>query len=215
MSGREIAIEKLNNHYQKIWDEFLKHQDDFKVMHGFGREEIKRIGMKKFINAEGWKDENDVVKFNTDALHIGICPSCNNEFGVSESNFCLCTKCKPSFDLKEMINLSSVVGERAASSFLKSKNTSDEIKALIREKAILLSEFVFTMMVRGGNEKSELFDPDYTLILEAVFKKNKNVFANIEKRDKINDILDGAKKLVENRLDSMFVFSENENRTEV
>ena len=204
--GRVISIERLNNHFRSIWTEFLKYEEDFESLHSYGVNDIKRIGIKKFIQAEDWNDPKDASKFLTDALHVGICPNCNQEYAISETDFGLCNTCKPKFDLKEMIALALEMGDKATIQLLEGKDTTDEIKALIREKAALLSEFALTAMIRGSHPGSDIYREDYWLITGSVLKKEKKTVTSIEELNHLRDILEAATLLVKSRLEEMFAF---------
>ena len=100
--------------YKSIWIEFLKVNDDFKKMYGFGKKDIKRMGQKKFIDAMGWATIHDVHKFRTDKVHIAICPNCRTEFGVYELSVGICDKCAPKFNMKRFFELVSGEADKSA-----------------------------------------------------------------------------------------------------
>jgi len=100
----------------EIWNKFLAEEEkDFKEKCHFGKEEITKIGIDKFIKANGWMSPDDVSKWRTDALHIMPCPECGEEFGIFDDNdLGLCLKCLPKFDLEKFwSDLFALAGEDA------------------------------------------------------------------------------------------------------
>lgn len=97
--GRKIHTRNSDD-YKKIWRAFLETEtDDFKRMMGYGKKTIKRIGIKKFIDAMDWRNEDDVCKYKTDSYKVIVCPNCNLEFGIFQENIGLCNKCVPLFNM--------------------------------------------------------------------------------------------------------------------
>lgn len=91
---------RTNKQYDAIWQAFLeKEVKDFKRIMGYGKETIKRVGIKKFIDAMDWVDIHDISKYKTDTMHVVPCPACHSEFGVYEENIGLCFKCKNNYDM--------------------------------------------------------------------------------------------------------------------
>ena len=88
--------------YKIIFDEFMKHIDDFEKYMGYGKTEIDKIGYKKFIEKMGWTDESQVLSWKTDRAHIVPCVECNNDFAIFEMDFGLCDKCKKKYDLTKI-----------------------------------------------------------------------------------------------------------------
>jgi hypothetical protein len=82
-----IAMKTLHN---EEWDQFFK-------THGYGLEEIERIGYKKFIQEMGWSNKDQITSWRTDKIHVMPCPSCRDEFGLWESHIGLCSLCSPRF----------------------------------------------------------------------------------------------------------------------
>lgn len=83
-----------------IWTKFLAEEaKDYTETTGVSIKEIKAVGHKKFIEANGWESPSDVSKWRTDLLHVMPCPHCHNDFGIMDDFLGLCDKCLPLFDL--------------------------------------------------------------------------------------------------------------------
>ena len=98
-------LKKRKYSYDVIWGiykEFLKTEEkDFREVHKFGKEDIERIGVVKFINAMGFTKKEDVCKWRTDALHLVICPECRNDFGIYEF-YSICPNCEAKYNMEEV-----------------------------------------------------------------------------------------------------------------
>lgn len=208
MTGKIIRKEVLNNKEQELWDALQDHSDAFMKYHGFSVGDIKRIGVRKFLKAEGWEKPEDVTAFMSDAMHLSICPHCMDEFGIAQDVFGLCRKCKPFFDIKQLIDISSVIGREALSLFIEGKDVSPEEKAVMLDSAIQYAEFSFRTLIRSAaTEKDEAAKEmgDGTLIVEAVAKKDKNLVLRTEESSRINSILISVRDLVITQLGRVYV----------
>jgi len=86
--------------YKKLWKLFLKTEaDEFVCERKLTLEEIRKIGVKKFVRANDWRTEGDVSKWRTDVYDIIPCPNCGKDFGVMDYTLGLCNKCCSKFDL--------------------------------------------------------------------------------------------------------------------
>lgn len=88
--------------YKEIFNEFMKHIDEFEKFMGYGRYTIEKIGYEKFIEKMGWTDESQVLSWKTDRAHIVPCVECSDEFAIFEMDFGLCDICKERYDLRKM-----------------------------------------------------------------------------------------------------------------
>lgn len=100
---KRAKIKKANkNNEKQIWKAFLDTEEqDFKKYIGFGKEEIERIGISKFLCAIGFKSTNDIKKWRTDRFHLTICPDCHNDFGIYEL-YSVCNNCIKNYRTKEI-----------------------------------------------------------------------------------------------------------------
>lgn len=212
MAGKVIRKEVLNKHEQELWDELKKHADEFKEYHGYTIEDIRRISVRKFLKMEGWKTVEDVLSFKTDVMHIGICPNCLNEYGIYQDLFGICNKCKKQFDIKQLYSLSSDIGKLAVAEFSIGKSLSDAEKAVVLDSAIRYVELSFTHFIKSAALKlrdvSEMGSG--TLLVEAVFKKDKDLKLRTEESDRISDIFAGVKNFTVDHLSKAYVFDRSE-----
>lgn len=102
-------MSKKKNVNKDIWKEFCqKELNDFEQYMGYTKENIKKIGVNKFIKAMGLRDVNDVNKWRTDRVHIVPCCCCRKEFALFELDFGICPKCLKSFDTSRLNNFINV-----------------------------------------------------------------------------------------------------------
>lgn len=87
---------------ETIMNEFFKHIDEFEKFMGYGKEDITRIGIRKFVEKMGWTCENQVLSWKTDRAHIVPCVECSDDFAIFEMDFGLCNNCKEKYDLIKM-----------------------------------------------------------------------------------------------------------------
>ena len=100
--GSTIIHDRKFNEYYILWDAFVRTEEpEFQKNMGYGKDEIEKIGIFKFIDAMDWKTASDISKWKTDKFHIVICPHCKDEFAVFE-NYGLCHNCRPLFDLEKL-----------------------------------------------------------------------------------------------------------------
>lgn len=87
--------------YRKLWSYFLDHEAAaFEEERGLSVKDIKRIGIKKFVYANDWKNVEDVGKWKTDAFMVIPCPHCKRDFGVLDYTLGLCKNCLPKYNLR-------------------------------------------------------------------------------------------------------------------
>jgi hypothetical protein len=116
-SGVEVEIvddkilhKRKESDYELIYSKFLSEEvNEFKEAKGFGVEEIEKIGVKKFIDANDWRSEEDVKKWQTDPVGVIVCLHCENDFAPLDmigrlECYGVCSKCAKLFDL-ERINV--------------------------------------------------------------------------------------------------------------
>lgn len=220
MPGKIIRKETLNKHEQSLWDALQEYASEFQQYHGYRLDDVKKIGVRKFLKMEDWKSPADVSKFMTDALHVSICPNCLDEFGTAEDLFGLCHKCKPTFDLKQMMDLTKNIGELAAIEFTKDKGLGSEQKAAIMEEAAKFAEFAFSRFIKEAALTAKVIQhpgrelDGGTLLLKTVFKKEPDLVLRTENMDRISDLLVSVKHLVSTQLSKVYVFSASQS-TEV
>ena len=88
------------NQIQRMWQAFIKTEEsDFKKYMGFGKDEIERIGVKKFFDAIGFKTIDDLSKWRKDRFHLTVCPDCKNAFGIYEM-YSVCDDCMKNYNKK-------------------------------------------------------------------------------------------------------------------
>jgi hypothetical protein len=99
-NGRKLYYRSPED-YQNIWESFLVNEEEaFRKLMGYGKTEIEKIGVEKFIDAFDWPDALSVDSYRTvDVFHIIPCPHCGRDFGNAEDDFGLCTACKDLYDL--------------------------------------------------------------------------------------------------------------------
>jgi len=85
-----------------IWVAFLKTEAaEFTKQMGYGPKEIHKIGIRKFVDANGWFLTQHVSRWRTDAWRVVVCPECGKDFGILSDDMGLCPKCLPRFDLNK------------------------------------------------------------------------------------------------------------------
>lgn len=212
MAGKIIRKETLNKHEQSLWDELQKYADEFHQYHGYRLDDVKKIGVRKFLKMEDWRSLEDVTKFKTDVNHVCICPNCLEEFGMAEDVFGLCNKCKSAFDLRGMMDLTRIIGQAATTEFVKDKGLSNEEKAMLAEQAIKYADFAFSRFIKDAallaklSPESEQLN-DGTLLLKTVFQKEPDLVLRTENMDHINDLFVSVRKLVLEQMSKVYVFS--------
>lgn len=145
-----ITAERTNEDYKKIWNSFLEnHADGFKNYMGYGKKEIKRIGIKKFIDYMDWRGIEDIYKYITDAVKVIPCTHCRNEFTTFQIDLGLCDKCKSKYDLDKFNDFCVASDENNPGSSLgliASFTYFEEFKKLflkefdLKERALLCAE---------------------------------------------------------------------------
>lgn len=210
MAGKIIRKERLNKHEQSIWDALQKHSTEFTQYHGYHLDDIKKISIRKFLKMEDWRGPQDVLSFKTDVMHVSICPHCLNDFGMAEDLFGLCNSCKKLFDLKQLTDLATVLGQQATVELVRGKQLGDPEKLMIMEQAIKYAEYTLSMFIRNaakfGPTKSDGELTDGTLLVKTAFLKDKDLVLRTENADRINDLLEAAKKVILEHLKNVYVF---------
>lgn len=88
---------------RRVFNAFLKTEriDYFKA-HDFSVEDIVRIGIDKFVVANGWMQPGDAKTWRNNIVRIGVCPHCQDQFAtkIYEANHGLCRSCVPLFSSK-------------------------------------------------------------------------------------------------------------------
>lgn len=108
-----VVRKRTKEDYRILWDYFLeKHEPEFRKKMGYGKNEIERIGYKKFIDAMDWCSPEDTSSWKTDVLHVVPCNACGVRFAIYEQNMALCNECAPMYDIEYMeqlcINMQSI-----------------------------------------------------------------------------------------------------------
>ena len=104
--AKRLAEKKRQRKYislsQQIWKSFLKTEEkEFREAFKFGKEEIEKIGVEKFIKAMGFKNADDVSAWRTYAMHLVICPDCGKDFGIYEF-YSVCPSCEKNYDMEKV-----------------------------------------------------------------------------------------------------------------
>lgn len=97
MSKKKKKASKSN--ITQIFEAFLKVEPQFKEYLGYGEEEIREIGICKFIKKMGWTKADQVNSWKTDVLHIVPCQVCGKEFAIQETEFGICEDCQKDYDM--------------------------------------------------------------------------------------------------------------------
>lgn len=96
-----LLHKRTRKDYNEIWNYFLeKEAEEYCEKLGYSIKTIEKIGYKKFIDANDWRDINDISKWKTDRVHIIPCIHCKNEFTTFELDLGLCKSCTSNYDLK-------------------------------------------------------------------------------------------------------------------
>lgn len=87
---------------KRIWIRFRKCEaNDFTKARHISLKEIRRVGIEKFIRANGWKTPQDVTKWRDDLLEVVPCPHCKQDFGVLDDSLGLCDSCLTWIDIRK------------------------------------------------------------------------------------------------------------------
>lgn len=187
----------MKRDHKEIWEAFLKNEhDDFKAKMGYGKKSIKKIGIKKFIEAMDWRSEEDVSKWRTDVYNIVVCPNCNNNFGIYQEKVGLCEDCQPKFDTDrfyDTLAANAKVDEARALAipllFFSNKEFRDKYKKKSLEDSIKLCEkedfsdvetFFYisslaSIAINREGDSMSLFKEYMDKNLYSKFKDNKNL----------------------------------------
>ena len=104
--AKKLAEKKRQRKYislnQKIWESFLRTEEkEFREAFKFGKEEIEKIGIEKFVKAMGFKNADDVGAWKNYAMHLVICPDCGRDFGIYEF-YSICKSCEKNYDMEKV-----------------------------------------------------------------------------------------------------------------
>ncbi len=146
-NGKKM-FKRTKEDYDNIWNAFLEiAEPEFKEFMGYGKEEIEKIGIEKFIDAYDWRDSSSVTSYKTDALHIIPCVHCGNEFVTFEQDLGLCDKCAELYDIQMF--------KRLIDEVVTDKSVRDLHSGQILT-ANCISSFVYDAELRNKFLKSEL-----------------------------------------------------------
>jgi len=99
VNGNKL-IRREKKDYDRLWRHFTKHEaKEYEEYTGYSIEDIKKVGIRKFIDANDWFYNSDIKKYKTDINKVVICPECKKEFATFPDGLGLCTKCIEMFDL--------------------------------------------------------------------------------------------------------------------
>jgi hypothetical protein len=116
--GDKIIHKKSEEDYANIWMAFcINEAKEFNDTMSYGADEIIRIGLKKFIDANDWRTVEDVKKWKTDKADVIICKHCNEEFAHLDITGRLdlhgiCSICAPLYDLDRINSVSSFEADK-------------------------------------------------------------------------------------------------------
>lgn len=88
---------------RRVFEAFLKNERiNYFMAHDFSVEDIVRIGIDKFVVANGWTQPRDASSWRGNVVRIGVCPHCKDQFvtKIYEANHGLCRNCVPLFSSK-------------------------------------------------------------------------------------------------------------------
>ncbi|MEG1502385.1 MAG: hypothetical protein RR370_03240 [Synergistaceae bacterium] len=88
--------------YSKIWDMFLKVEPEFKAYMGYGKQEIEKIGFKRFIDFMDWSSKEEVYGYRKDRVKAIPCVHCGNHMTTFQIDMGLCEHCKPLYRLDKL-----------------------------------------------------------------------------------------------------------------
>lgn len=92
-------VKRSKSTVSEIFKAFLKVEPQFKEYLGYGEEEIREIGICKFLKAMDWTKVDQVNSWKTDTLHIVPCHVCGKEFAIQETEFGICKDCAKDYDM--------------------------------------------------------------------------------------------------------------------
>lgn len=84
----------------KTFRRFMTYEaKDYFAKHTIKAEDILRIGIDKFIVANGWSCRSDVVKWRRNRVRLQVCPGCDDQFvpALVQQNHGLCIHCRKDF----------------------------------------------------------------------------------------------------------------------
>lgn len=92
---------RTNKEYDAIWNIFeSQFASDFEKYMGYGISDIKRIGIKEFIDFMDWSSQDDIATYKTDRVKVIPCVNCGSHFTTFQLDLGLCGNCKDKFDLE-------------------------------------------------------------------------------------------------------------------
>lgn len=101
-NGRKVRV-KPKKLVRQLWNLFLeKYEPEFQEYMGYGKEEIKRIGVATFFDFWDWTNEEEMSHYKEDTLKVVVCPECGRHFSVFPSEYGICSRCLKKYDVKRL-----------------------------------------------------------------------------------------------------------------
>ena len=143
--GNRIIHKRTPEQYQDIWESFLMNcvnvpESDpynFEKYMGYGVDDIKRIGIEKFIDAFDWINAAQVNSFRTDIIHIVPCVECDANFAEVEHSFGLCETCQQLYDLDFLEKVIDETAQEVKQQFLEGHPDAKAVPATRTEGVAL------------------------------------------------------------------------------
>ena len=102
--NEKIIRKRTDKDYLEIWTEFLTNEEsDFRQKMMYGKEEIERIGINKFIDTMDWS-LGETGKWRTDRMYVVICCNCKDNFSIYNHGG-LCPTCEKDFRLDDFLKI--------------------------------------------------------------------------------------------------------------
>lgn len=93
---------------RRIWKKFVmeERRDYILRQTTVSMDDIMRIGIDKFVVANGWESAKDVSSWRSNSVRMGICSECKDQFLplMFQFNHGLCKGCRPAYDVTAMQN---------------------------------------------------------------------------------------------------------------
>ena len=101
-NGRKVRV-KPKKLIRQLWNLFLeKYEPEFQKYMGYGKEEIKKIGVATFFDFWDWTNEEEMSRYKEDILKVVVCPECGRHFSVFPSEYGICAQCLKKYDVKRL-----------------------------------------------------------------------------------------------------------------
>ncbi len=109
VDGKKIR-KRSHDDVERLWSIFKKNTaEQFKAYMGYGVEEIEKIGIEKFLEAQDWYYDTDINSYKRDIDKVVICPVCKNEFCLFPTEYGVCNNCQKDYDMNRFeSSLSSI-----------------------------------------------------------------------------------------------------------